>query len=220
VNTLTPQIFEILIADDKLSPTTRMLCFAATAASINNMNAVESAVVFSLSNTLATHTELYESLLQTYLFAGFPAALESLSVLYNCLENKPNKQTIPTYNLNEYRLRGENLCRRIYTNVYEKMRMKLGKISPELDQWMIIEGYGKTLSRPGIPTKTRELISASSLAALGWENQLYSHIRGAVNVGATHSECRALLPGLRILCDAGRYSRTETIIDSVLEGLQ
>ncbi len=211
---------EQLVAGNDLAPTPRILCFAATAGSVNNMQALETAIQFSIENNIATHVELYEALLQTYLFAGFPAALESLSVLHNYLENNNLKILDSSYDIPNFSARGENLCRSIYTNVYDKMRSKLGKVSPELDQWMIIEGYGKTLSRPGIPTKTRELISASSLAALGWENQLYSHIRGAVNVGASHSECRALLAGLRLLCDEVRYKRTEIIMDTVLEAIQ
>ncbi len=210
---------EQLVAGNDLAPTHRILCFAATAGSVNNMQALETAIQYSIDNHIVTHAELYESLLQTYLFAGFPAALESLSVLHKYLENSNLAISDSSYDIPKFIARGENLCRSIYTNVYDKMRSKLGKVSPELDQWMIIEGYGKTLSRPGIPTKTRELISASSLAALGWENQLHSHIRGAVNAGARHSECRALLAGLRLLCGEARYKRSEIIMETVLETL-
>ncbi len=182
------------------------------------MDAVDASIRFALALKVATHTELYEALLQTYLFAGFPAALESLNVLNNYLQIKENDENRTMYDVNLFQTRGESLCRNVYTNVYEKMRTKLGVVSPELDYWMIVEGYGKTLSRPGLTTITRELISASSLAAMGWENQLYSHVRGAINVGATPMECRALLPGLALLCTESRYDRAKIILDNVLGG--
>lgn len=199
-------------------PKTRSLCFVATASSLNNMAAAESVIRFTLRQERASYAELYEAVLQTYLFAGFPAALEGLSVLYKCMPNNTIGSFPMPYSLEEYRHRGEQLCQSIYTNVYEKMRAKLGRISPDLDHWMIIEGYGKTLSRPGISTKTRELISACSLAAMGWENQCYSHIRGALNVGASPAECRGLLPIVKSLVSQHRYKNAVRIFDIVLEG--
>ena len=216
----THQVLLELTHNQVLSPKTGMLCFAAAAASVNNLKATEHAVRYSLNHELVRSEELYEALLQTYLFAGFPAALESLSILYNYVQNKhSNPISFHLYPVDEYRMRGESLCAEIYTNVYEKMRRKLGKISPDLDQWMIIEGYGKTLSRPGLETKVRELLSATSLAAMGWENQCYSHVRGALNVGATQEECRALLPIIRHLSSVRRSNMAQQIIDNVLETL-
>ncbi|MBK9246910.1 MAG: carboxymuconolactone decarboxylase family protein [Ignavibacteria bacterium] len=203
-----------------LSPSDRLLCFVSTAASINNMDAVAAAIELGIEKSISSQIELYESLLQTYLFAGFPAAIEGLSVLYNYLQSKSNYSITLEYDLHEFLRRGELLCQSVYTTVYDQMRTNMRKISPDLDQWMIIEGYGKTLSRPGLKAKTRELISVSSLAALGWEKQLYSHIRGALNLGATVNECRSLLDGIAILCSKSRYTFATNVFDKVLEGVK
>lgn len=49
-------------------------------------------------------------------------------------------------------------------------------------EWLIIEGYGKVLGRKGLSLKERELCIVSILSAMKFEEQLYSHIIGAINV--------------------------------------
>ncbi|MBX7155067.1 MAG: carboxymuconolactone decarboxylase family protein [Bacteriodetes bacterium] len=187
-----------------LSSEVYLLCLAAAAA-VKNKQQV-------LSETIATYVErkcsvdaMYEALLQTYLFAGFPAALEGLMTLTETLTKCSVEYTPPDeelYNVDEFRKRGELLCQQIYTTVYPTIRERLGAITPDLDDWMIVEGYGKTLSRPLLDAKTRELITISMLAVTGWERQLFSHIRGALNVGASLGECTdALLPTLFLTGD-------------------
>jgi len=193
-----------------------LLCYASTAGSINKMKELECSLKFSLERNIVTEKECYEALLQIYLFAGFPAAIESLSVLNSVANDKTYKNSQVHYTIDLFRYRGEELCKRVYTTAYYKMRKKLHGISPELDEWMIIEGYGKTLSRSGLSSKTRELITASSLAALGWENQLFSHIRGAISVGSNHEECFELLEVLTLLCSIDVINRTKIIIENVV----
>ena len=62
---------------------------------------------------------------------------------------------------------------------------RLTTITPDLSDWMIVEGYGKTLSRPGLDVVSRELCNVVILATMQRRNQLVSHVRGALNVGAT-----------------------------------
>ena len=49
---------------------------------------------------------------------------------------------------------------------------------------MIVDGYGKTLSRPGLDLMRRELCSAGMLVPQRAPRQLLSHLRGALNAGA------------------------------------
>lgn len=49
-------------------------------------------------------------------------------------------------------------------------------------------GYGMVWSRPGLPLKTRSLITVALLGALNYPEQLRAHVRGAVNLGATDQE--------------------------------
>lgn len=58
---------------------------------------------------------------------------------------------------------------------------------------MVVEGYGKVLGRPGLALKTRELCIVAILAVRGARVQLYSHLRGALNVGAEMAEVESAL---------------------------
>ncbi len=176
---------------------------AVVAAALNQPIILTRAIDEALDNNVLEN-ELYEAFLQTYLFAGFPAALESLSALATAIRhrhissNKPLHRPTELYDIEHFSQRGTELCQSIYTTTYQKMRQNLSDISPELSEWMIVEGYGKTLSRDELPIKTRELLIVAVLTALGWGNQLHSHLRGALNVGASAEECRTVIAALDI----------------------
>lgn len=44
-------------------------------------------------------------------------------------------------------------------------------------------GYGAVWARPGLPLKTRSLITVALLAALNRPDELRHHVRGALNLG-------------------------------------
>ena len=127
------------------------------------------------------YTALYEALLQIHLFSGYPASIEGLSLLQEVYNEKP--AAIEEYNVQLFKQRGEKLCRDIYTTVFEKMNKRMHSFSPELSEWMIIDGYGKTLSRANLDIQIRELINICILSLGKWKQQVISHIRGALHVG-------------------------------------
>jgi len=144
-------------------------------------------------SSFATVKELYEVFLQSYLFAGFPSALESVRTLSKVFSAKTNMlekpdEIIPSYK--EHFEKGEGLYKKVYAANADRVREEMIRLSPELAAWAMIEGYGKTLSRQQLDMKTRELCIVAMLTQLGWERQLYSHILGARNVGATQDEIR------------------------------
>ena len=118
--------------------------------------------------------KIYESLLQTYLFAGFPSALISLKRL-NEIVGKD--KVYKGYDLKKYSKRGEKNCRIIYGNKYYKLISNVKSFSPEMAEWLIVEGYGKVLGRTGLTLKEREICIVSILSALKFKDQLYSHIK-------------------------------------------
>ena len=134
-------------------------------------------------------SELYECALQCYLFAGFPSALEAVRVLQRGwpvehvepLDEEALRKELAQSEL--HLKRGEALYKLVYAANAETVRRELLKLSPELTGWAVMEGYGKTLSRPALDMKTRELAIVGMLTQLGWDRQLYSHILGARNVG-------------------------------------
>ncbi len=53
---------------------------------------------------------------------------------------------------------------------------------------MVAGGYGRVIGRPGLALVVRELCIAALLAAWNAPRQLHSHLRGALNVGASAEE--------------------------------
>ena len=72
--------------------------------------------------------------------------------------------------------------------MYDRLRVNIRDLHPALDAWMIVEGYGKVLSRPGLDLKRRELCIVAVCAVLEQARQLHSHLHGALNAGATRAE--------------------------------
>ena len=95
---------------------------------------------------------------------------------------------------------GEDLCARIYGKAYDALRENVRGLHPDLDQWMIEDGYGKTLSRSGLSACDRELCIVAQLAASGHDRQLKAHLFGALNVGASPE---AVESALKIGIDSG-----------------
>jgi 4-carboxymuconolactone decarboxylase len=69
---------------------------------------------------------------------------------------------------------------------------RMAGFHPDLADWILADGYGRVLSRPGLPIRERELIVVAVLSALKLPKQLDSHVRGALRVGATAREVSAV----------------------------
>lgn len=66
-------------------------------------------------------------------------------------------------------------------------------LHPALDRWMVSDGYGRTLSRPGLDLIRREFCVIAQVTVLEAERQLHSHLRGARNAGADRDAITAVL---------------------------
>jgi 4-carboxymuconolactone decarboxylase len=151
-----------------------------------------------------------ELLLQTYLFAGFPRALNSMREWRRVSAREP----VPESHLgasdgeliSAWRQAGERTCARVYGASYAQLRANIRKLHPNLDDWMIIEGYGKVLSRPGLDLARRELCIVAACAAAEQDRQLHSHLRGALNVGVSEQAVNDTIDALTPLLSAERMT--------------
>ncbi len=159
-----------------------------------------------------------ELVLQSYLFAGFPRALNAARVWRRIAARRsadggigaatsrvgstsdtPDPAQSPREgyeNLFDWRERGQGTCAAVYGEHYEKLRENIRALHPALDEWMIVEGYGKVLSRPGLDLARRELCIIAACVAAGQDRQLHSHLLGAINVGVTADVIGASLDAL------------------------
>lgn len=60
--------------------------------------------------------------------------------------------------------------------------------------------WGDVWQREGLDRKTRSLITVAMLTALGKQNELKGHVRGALNNGATVAEIQEVLLHAAVYC--------------------
>ncbi len=190
-----------LFSRDGISEETRLICSIAFLQAEDDHKNLTNILNLYINNEEELR-KAYETLLQGYLFCGYPRAIESFFCLNEALREKAGlspKQFEPVRLASDSVLleKGETAARRVHRDKYERIRNKISDFSPDLGYLMIAEGYGHVLSRDGLDLKLRELAVISSLTALGADRQLYSHIRGARNVGCGDFEIyEALFTGI------------------------
>ena len=148
---------------------------------------LQEVVLSSCVRTEIPSDALYEVLLQSYLFLGFPRMLQAAEIFHRIIHKGLPVQSTATpevANIEEWTVRGESLCRRVYGDKYEPLRRKVEHMAPEIMQWMILEGYGKVLSRPSLHIVVREVAIVACLMVENHAPQLRAHINGALNIGA------------------------------------
>ena len=163
-----------------------------------------------------------EAILQSHLFLGFPAALRGMRVWRRLREDDGQHGTaapVEAANPAGWAERGEEVCRRVYGSAYDGLRRNVRRLHPDLDAWMIRDGYGKVLGREGLDLPARELCIVATLAADGSPRQpLHSHLRGALRAGARPAAVEeALEAGLARRRDPGEAERTRELWHRVRE---
>jgi 4-carboxymuconolactone decarboxylase len=128
-----------------------------------------------------------ELLLQSVLMVGWPRALIAAAVWRRIGDPtaEPGEDGSAYERAAEWTARGEAICREIYRANYERLRENVRVLHPALEAWMVTEGYGRTLGRPGLDLARRELCVVAQVAVQGAGRQLHSHLKGALNAGAS-----------------------------------
>jgi 4-carboxymuconolactone decarboxylase len=162
-----------------LDDATRALVVLSATITGGNDRQIRDAVTRAATDIPAMWVE--ELVLQSYLFAGFPRALNAMRE-WRRVEPEAASSAAST-DVAQWRADGEATCARVYGSMYQRLRENIRGLHPSLDDWMITEGYGKVLSRPGLDLPRRELCIVAACAAAGQDRQLHSHFHGALNVG-------------------------------------
>ena len=69
-----------------------------------------------------------------------------------------------------------------------------------IQQHITRNAWGDVWQRDGLDLKTRSLVTVGMLTALGKQNELKGHVRGALNNGATVKEIQEVLLHAAIYC--------------------
>lgn len=133
-----------------------------------------------------------EAILMAIVAVGFPRTLVGMRAWRRAaIGYRPSAIGDPSTDYDrhaEWTADGERTCRIVYGSNYERLRQTVRDLHPALDAWMITEGYGHTLSRPGLTLRLRELLMVAMCAVLDVPHQLHSHLKGALHAGASSAE--------------------------------
>ena len=161
-----------------------------------------------------------ELLLQSVLMVGYPRALIAFTVWRKFSGvDAPSADPDTDYaRAAEWTRRGEELCAVVYGENYGKLRQSVRAMHPAIDAWMVTEGYGRTLARPGLDLKLRELCTVAQTAVLEAPRQLHSHLRGALNAGATFGQIEGVLSIVNPLLSFDQWKKVKQLWRTVREG--
>jgi 4-carboxymuconolactone decarboxylase len=161
-----------------------------------------------------------ELLLQSVLMVGSPRALIAFGVWrkFSGLPTPDGDEGMDYGRAPEWTRRGEEVCARIYGENYRKLRDSVRALHPVIDSWMITEGYGRTLGRPALDLMRRELCTVVQTAVLEAPRQLHSHLRGALNAGATFGQIEGVLSIVNPLLSFDQWKKVKELWRTVREG--
>ncbi len=158
-----------------------------------------------------------EVILQTYLFAGFPRALNAAREWRRISgEEGPEVDAFAIDDPAERQQMGVTTCATVYGRFYDRLRVNIHALHPALDRWMVEEGYGKVLSRAPLDLARRELCVVAACAIARQDRQLHSHLHGALHAGASESTVTAALAVVAPLLDADDVRRYQGLWARVL----
>ena len=158
-----------------------------------------------------------ELLLQSVLMVGWPRALMAFAAWRAVAgpAQEPGENGAGSASIAEWQKRGEAVCREVYGKNYSRLRENVRALHPALEAWMVTEGYGRTLGRPGLDLARRELCTVVQVALQGAERQLHSHLRGALNAGASPAVVAAALEVVQPLLETREWESVMALWDRV-----
>ena len=138
-----------------------------------------------------------ELLLQSMLVVGYPLALVAFGAWRGVGGPAPvegdGAEDLAHADWESWAARGAAVCRAVYGRAYHKLLVNLRALHPALEDLVLVDAYGKVIGRPGLDLKRRELCTVATTAVLGTAEQLHSHLRGALNTGASGDEIEGVL---------------------------
>jgi 4-carboxymuconolactone decarboxylase len=185
----------------------------ALAAAIATRDPVRVEVALASAGREASAAAIEEVILQAHLFVGFPDALEALAAWRRLSGSAAPARAADDEAV--WLARGERVCGVVYGRNYARLRTNVRVLHPDLDQWMVHGGYGRVLGRPSLALRLRELCTVALLAVWNAPRQLHSHLRGALNAGASAAEVDEAIERACQLLDAARADEVRALWNEV-----
>ena len=140
-----------------------------------------------------SETAVEEALLQLHLFAGYPAMINALFAW-----RRIAGPTRASGRSRRSRDTGRRICRSIYRGGYDALIQNMRALHPVLPSWVLADGYGRVMHRPGLPLKTRKLLVVAALTAQGAWRQLQPYLKATPGSRPFLRKLRGALPDGRL----------------------
>lgn len=167
------------------APAARILPLLQLAAALGtrDLNLVREGMISAKAEHL--ENEVGEVILMALFVTGFPAGLQAAEAWSELRSSPPPAESEPEV---DFTTRGRLSCAAVYGSQFEGLLEGLAHLHPDLPELVVSLGYGRMMSRPVLPVALRELCLIAMLVPWQAETQLYSHLRGALLVGASEGE--------------------------------
>jgi len=202
-----------------LEKTTVHLCRIAAALCRSDESILRRILREALAQDIST-SQIREVILTSYLFDGYPSALEGFRILAELVEDSPAAIADLEYNpanIQTWRERGGQLCRAVYGPQFDPLMQRVAVFAPELKDGMIVEGYGKVLARDRLDVRVRELCIVAMLAVKSRPRQMLSHALGALRLGADPSELKAVMDAITDFAEETRLQAGRAVIERAIQ---
>jgi 4-carboxymuconolactone decarboxylase len=200
------------------SATLHLVRFAAVVARGEEPGLRESASACRVAQVPIPWVE--EMLLQSLLMTGYPRTLIAFAIWRKVghVAAPPSDPEGDYGAVAEWTRRGEANCGVIYGANYGRLRENVQELHPALDAWMITEGYGRTMGRPGLDLLRREFCTIAQTAVLDTPRQLHSHLRGALHAGGAFAQVDAVLGVVNSMLSYDAWKQIKELWASVRDG--
>ncbi len=133
-----------------------------------------------------------ELFLHLSLLLGFPTMLEGLTTL-RAVATKPTATSVKTESVVLVMKRGKDVLKRIYGSALNQLLANLGSLHDDVPEMIVRDVYGRIISRRGLSLREREIVNVTVLSIQQLDQQLYSHIRGALALHVSKKSLRTVI---------------------------
>ena len=119
----------------------------------------------------------------------------------------------------ERRDRGMATRRKVLGDAYvDRAVAATGDFDRPFQDFVTASGWGDIWSRPGLDLKTRSLVTLATVAAIGRQEELAIHVRGALNNGCTPEEIREVFLHTSLYCGVAAGADAIYLAKDIIEG--
>jgi 4-carboxymuconolactone decarboxylase len=189
---------ELYAREEQIDLKTRELCTNAILCSLGKPEELNLHLLAAF-NVGWTFEELREVFILCAIPAGWPASLDALRYLCEWCEAHGIETADPLemredyYTADWYQIGYDKGAQLFGEESWKKYLNDLSLLDPDLANFVVVNLYGKLLTRETLDDRTRELCLVAAFAALKDKQNLKLHIKGALNSGATATEVREIL---------------------------